>query len=249
MAVLTGLRAGRLKKRSSICSKGKRFLSSCKRPDRIGCHTASCSVGMKETFPVVNWLRSIYEHSLPSSAEGKNEWNPSSPQSYACVFCTGIILYCYKHVKLNIWTDIAGKRTFVLMFLIKLFIKFFTKTSGVTFHCYMPLLHQKTFFFFSSRQTLCGRCDCDVSLETENSTEVFGKKPSCTLRNVYIIKQRALVIQFQCKLKNTSKNLFNFLCCRVNWMCLKKIKIFLHVKQDFFPVLSHLFKIYNVEGK
>jgi len=32
-------------------------------------------------------------------------------------------------------------------------------------------------------------------------------------------------------------------------MCLKKLKNFLHVKHDCFPVLSHLFKICKGEGK
>jgi hypothetical protein len=89
----------------------------------------------------------------------------------------------------------------------------------------------------------------DVSVETEKRTLVFAKRLSSTFGNVYIVKYRALVIPVQWKLKNTSKISFNFLCCRADQTRLKKIKIFLHVKQDCFPVLSHLKKISKGEGK
>jgi len=129
------------------------------------------------------------------------------------------------------WVGIARKGTFVLLFSIRPYLKFFTKTLGFTCNSYIK---GRSNFLFSSKQPLCGPCDCDKSLKTDKSTDVFGKEPSCPFRNIYFVQQSALVIPFQCKLNNSSKNLFNFLCFRVNWKCLKKIKIFLTCKTRLF---------------
>jgi hypothetical protein len=78
--------------RSSISGSGTRFFSSSERHDGSGAHSASSS-GYRRCLHGVKWLGSGADHSIPSNAEVKNEWNYISASVHTFVVRTAQ-LYC-----------------------------------------------------------------------------------------------------------------------------------------------------------